>query len=519
MAVWADKAIVVVHGIGVQRREATLNSFISSLKKFAGVTGGRRFQEDTPFGEPLPPDAARIERNGVSADLYEVYWAPLTSRKTTARSVLWWLFRTTFVPGESWRPPSRKTLIDLVIAFIAVSFVLLTLTLGLSSLGNLTADAAKGACEQAAGDISECETVRKDIAPENGELTGDAVTVEGGAQLSSVISAIADSVSPGKLTNRPLKEITPTHAAEVLQEVAVWTWIVLMGVVFVTAQALYRLGQIARSMSPGSEAPVLIQIVFFVLLCLALFALIQLVPPVLVAFTWVLVLVGFVVRRARHFLSESLGDVQVYSERDENSEHAAAREAVLGEAEKVFSILSARDYKSIVVIGHSLGSVVAFTAMDRLTRRTPDLLPRIESFITIGTALEKVRYFFERKNPSERSAVEIDNAAKVLSRDRVWLNLWYLNDPVANPITTFQEGKSRYVNHPWRTTPELADLLNEGREKLVANVSFGFPLTPVPIWTHSKYWNDPPVIRLMADVALGPRAPTPGASSAAGPRP
>jgi hypothetical protein len=87
---WAKRAVVVVHGIGEQRRWTTRDSLIRGLKR-CGANSSTPQPESRPFGTPLPPDPLRVARDGVTADVYEVYWAPQTARKTTARSVLWWI--------------------------------------------------------------------------------------------------------------------------------------------------------------------------------------------------------------------------------------------------------------------------------------------------------------------------------------------------------------------------------------------------------------------------------------------
>jgi hypothetical protein len=496
---WPDRAIVVVHGIGEQRRGNALDALVRGLRR-CGAQRSELVQENKPFGEELPADAVRLRRRGTTADVYEVYWAPLVARKTTARSVLWWLLRASFLPGPKLRAPSKKTWWDLSAALLAVAAVTLLLFYALISLGNL---AAQVACR---GDPD----VRCLLPASQREVTGRQVTWGGLQQLGDVFAAIGRSL---ELTDRPLEELSPSHAATVLGELSVTDWLLLAVVALLSTQTLFRAGQIVTALVQGreryAENKLGVQVVIFVALLAALFLLIQMVAPVTVAFVLVFVAVGLVLRAARRFLAESLGDVQVYAERDENSEHYAAREAVLKQAEKTFELISRRGYEHIIVIGHSLGAVIAFTALDRLARRIPPLLPRIDAFITVGTALEKVRYFFERRKEHDKEAsARLIAPATTIASGRAWLNLWYANDVVANPITTFGSEGIGNKGYKWPHIPPLPKLLEEARHGLVVNIDFGYPVLPLPlVWTHSRYWADHAAMALMADVAFGSEEP------------
>jgi hypothetical protein len=492
---WPDRAIVVVHGIGEQRRGNALDALVRGLQG-CGARGGELVQESKPFGEDLPADAVRLTRAGKVADVYEVYWAPHAARKTTAKSVLWWLFRATFLPGSKLRAPSKKTWWDLSAAMVAVAAVTLLLLYSLISLGNLSAQVA---CRSDPDVMCEVPESQRDV-------TGRAVTWGGFRQIGAVFATIAESL---ELTDRPLAELSPSHAAAVLTKLSVRNWLLLAVALFLSTQAVFRLAQITIGLVQGrdrySDNKIGGQSLIFLVLLIALFFLIQILPPVTVAFVFVFVAVGLVLRAARRFLAESLGDVQVYAERDENSEHYAAREAVLKEAERTFELISRRGYRHIIVIGHSLGSVIAFTSLDRLVRRIPPLLSRIDAFITVGTALEKVRYFFERrKEQDDAASARLVAPAKTIATGRAWLNLWYANDVVADPITTFGSHGIECKGYKWRDVPPLNDLLHEARRGLVVNIDFGYPILPLPlVWTHSRYWADHSAMTLITDVAFG----------------
>ncbi len=489
-----DRAVVVIHGIGEQRRGNTLDAFVRGLKR-CGVGDAALIQENSPFDEPLPPDAVRVTRGDVQADIYEVYWAPHTARKTTARSVLWWLLRASFIPTGKIRRPSAKTWWDISAAGLAMLLLAFVVLYGVTSLGNLSAQVACRADPE----------VKCELPPDQRKVTGPEVTWGGGGQVGAVAQALWGSFN---FSDRPLKELTPEHAAEVLTLVPLQYWIVLMVVAFLSVQALYRVTQILSALVQGEprrkENRIGWQLMMLSAGLVAVFFLVQLVAPVLTALLVVVVLVGAFVRSGARFLSESLGDVQVYSERDENSEHYEARESVLAEAEKTFALVAKRGYRTIVVVGHSLGSVIAFTALDRLRRRIPALLSRIDTFITFGSALEKVLYFFERrKDPDEEASARLVQPAAEIAEGRTWLNLWYANDLVANPITSFQPEDEEPVLLRAIDLPVLADLLVFAKRHLVVNINYGYPILRLPlVWTHSRYWGDKSVMKLITDISL-----------------
>jgi hypothetical protein len=493
---WPGRAIVVVHGIGEQRRGNALDALVRGLQG-CGARGAELIQESRPFGEELPSDAVRLTRAGRAADVYEVYWAPLTARKTTARSVLWWLLRASFLPGSKLRAPSAKTWWDLSAAVLATTAVAALLLYALTSVGNLSAQVA---CR---GDPD----VNCAVPGSERDVTGRNVTWGGAGQVEAVFAAIGGSL---QVADRPLADFSPTHVGEALTKISTRYWLLSAVVVYVSAQALFRVSQIVVALVHGrqrySDNKLFLQTGTFLVLLAVLFVVVQMLPPVMVAFALVFVTVGFVLRAARRFLAESLGDVQVYAERDENSEHFAAREAVLKETEKTFELIARREYQHIVVIGHSLGAVIAFTALDRLARRIPPILSRIDAFITIGTALEKVRYFFERrKEQDDEASARLVAPARNIARGRAWLNLWYSNDVVANPITTFGSEGFDSKTYKWSELPAFDDLLQEASRGLVVNIDLGYPILRFPlVWTHSRYWGDHETMRLITEVAFRP---------------
>lgn len=495
---WPERAIVVIHGIGEQRRGNTVDAFVRALG-YCGAGTPRVIREKRSFGEKLPQDAIRVKRGDVQADVYEIYWASHTARKTKAASVLAWMYRATFIPAGKLKKPSRKTLWDVTAALLASVLIVFALLFGVTSLGNLSAQVA---CR------TDTEVVCE-LPAEQRNITGPGVTWE----LDQVLAIGRALTASLEIGDRPLRDVTPEHAAEVLTLIPLRYWALLMAIGFVVTQAMFRARQVIVGIFQGEprwrENRVGWQISMLLALVATLFVLVHTIAPVMTAFLLIVVVVGSFIRGATHFLAESLGDVQVYSERDENSEYHEARQAVLDEAEKTFALLAQRNYQHIYIVGHSLGSVIAFTALDRLRWRIPPLMGKIKGFITIGTALEKVRYFFERrKDADEEASARLVEAAVDIAEDRIWLNLWYSNDLVANPITTFDTPNKQHISYQFEDKPALPQLLQQATQRLVVNLECGYVVAPFPlIWTHSRYWGDRKVMQLITDIALPVTAP------------
>ena len=91
-------AIVYFHGIGQQSRYEELSRLIESFDDYAVVQSDERFEQLQVGVEPSRSDITdknigyvRFNCGGKEFRFYEVYWAPLTATGTTGWSVLTWL--------------------------------------------------------------------------------------------------------------------------------------------------------------------------------------------------------------------------------------------------------------------------------------------------------------------------------------------------------------------------------------------------------------------------------------------
>jgi hypothetical protein len=582
--------------MGNHQREATQRAFVAGLEKVGVTKDPGRHRERVPFDEPIPPSPIRVmdsaAKNARTADIYEVYWAPHTSGKTTARSVILWLARQTFLPGSALKRPSAKTIYDIAWLLISAVLIVFILLLSLLWLGDLTQEACQGLDlkESAANSSCSKKTEGEDNqATAETPVVGEEATIEQD-QLTLVVDHFVSSLGDAweGATGGQLGQIAPSRvfgdAIEVAKRVPLIQALILLAIAYVSAQFFFRLlelrgrkllklgwlaiqaaipiailllgwpywlalGSLAVEIvllallrrPLGADVSIMtVELLFFMLL-------VQLAPPVLVTFMVVAAATYALLRTISTFLSESLGDVQVYTNRNELVTYFTARRDVLATAQQLFKTLQRRNYDSVGIVGHSLGSVVAVDTMYTLSQRDPDLLPKIDSLVTFGSALEKVRYFFSRetddysplaledlraldeeisnaRDPSDtegRSAISqrlsaLQTAVAVTGRGeteggegRAWLNLWYRNDIVANPITTFRTSHLGPVSEDWSDQPTAewrAAVIGLARQNLLLNVRLGIRLG-LPFrwaWPHSDYWRDPRALLLIKDAAIFP---------------
>lgn len=100
---------------------------------------------------------------------------------------------------------------------------------------------------------------------------------------------------------------------------------------------------------------------------------------------------------------DSLGDVAIYTTTDIKSRHYPVRDRILsGAVERVRALLHDDRYPRVILAGHSLGSVIALDALNRINHRmnvglapwVPATGKGITALVTFGSPLDKVRRFF-----------------------------------------------------------------------------------------------------------------------------
>ena len=168
------------------------------------------------------------------------------------------------------------------------------------------------------------------------------------------------------------------------------------------------------------------------------------------------------------------------------------------------AVYSQEEYDRVIVVGHSLGSVIAYDALNMLILEDElDVVRRTPLFLTFGSPLDKTAFVFAVQAHGTSEAREalagsvqplIQDYAK---RPRRWINVWSPWDIISGELDLYD---------PPRDPDALPDPAASQR---VHNVRDQEATTL--LIAHTEYWKNPLVVGTIYDemIALSPSAPRP----------
>jgi hypothetical protein len=141
-------------------------------------------------------------------------------------------------------------------------------------------------------------------------------------------------------------------------------------------------------------------------------------------------------------------------------------------------------YSNVVVVGHSLGSVIAYDTLnaiinqDQLDGDKRRVVDRTEAFITLGSPLDKIAFLFRQKakNAFTRDMLAAAYQPMILSyknRPRWWVNVFCKKDIISGSLEYYDDPQC--ANSEQRRVRNFADPYNR----------------PSPISAHTGYWERP----------------------------
>jgi len=197
----------------------------------------------------------------------------------------------------------------------------------------------------------------------------------------------------------------------------------------------------------------------------------------------------------RYFLVEFVGDVAIYVSSYKVSKFHDVRDRIqattLAVAKAIYCARQTSDansmpeYDQVVMVGHSLGSVIAYDTLnaminyDEIERNGAlDVSHRTTRLITFGSPLDKTAYLFRTQVNSGRDLREALAAIQqpLILSDRYrtppfqWINIYSHMDIVS--------GRLKYYDNPERPKDEHVDNMID-------------PKAWVPIFAHTQYWENP----------------------------
>ena len=189
----------------------------------------------------------------------------------------------------------------------------------------------------------------------------------------------------------------------------------------------------------------------------------------------VLSIISLVHREVVNMLVSYLGDLVVYTQDNERKTTFKARAEILDAASNKIRLLldSPENYDQVLLAGHSLGSVIAYDAINIAVQRInldsnlADKYRKIRGLVTFGSPLDKIAFFFRyqstvndyvrrqliaqkhcfRTKDLDLSHCGADASATILLRnpygakldDEIqWVNYWDPLDPVSGQLDFYE---------------------------------------------------------------------------------
>lgn len=156
------------------------------------------------------------------------------------------------------------------------------------------------------------------------------------------------------------------------------------------------------------------------------------------------------------FLTDYMGDVEAWATYEETDARHMARNKVLERSLEVLThAFSDPACERVAVVAHSLGTSVAHDALLALSRRNraykpedpmtgPVPLTKLEHFVTMGSPIDKIEYFFESYASNSHRYKRVvedlrgDIGSPPFSRNGKphvhWINFWDQGDPISGPL-------------------------------------------------------------------------------------
>jgi hypothetical protein len=548
-------AVFVTHGMGQQVPFATLDAVFEQLRRLPPFSAVRPEAETVRLGDQqMQRLVLRLPSLGREIHFYEGYWAPLTEGEVSLRDISGFLLRagvngilnsTTsfsrwiFGRWQSYEIPVR-TWAYLVVALATIgSLALMNTVIGVVSAARATLGQAPPAWLSDAlfCDLTTTLNIFLVIATAfiitlgsarlarrtwlRGVLGFLSVVLFALTLLATILAGLAlpllilshlqheGAWSPGMLR---WSSLLGQHGAATLN-----TWCSAVFLALPVLVLLYALvtwawrfiraagSQIgARRANQQPLASLLVLAALAVGTMLIIIEVIALWPsggsdnhwPLRLLVTWVAVLL--LSGGVRRFLVQYLGDVAVYVEShtvDRFAElRARIRECVADRARAVFGATGQDAYAGVVVVGHSLGSVVSYDVLNQLLcedaidqqagKPTRDIAKRTPLFLTFGSPLDKTAFIFaiqHRRTTQAREALAASSQPMLQDyawRPERWVNIYSPWDIIS--------GALEYYDLPGAS--DTRQVTNE-RDRDATTL----------LMAHVEYWEDPLLPRVLAE--------------------
>jgi hypothetical protein len=159
-------------------------------------------------------------------------------------------------------------------------------------------------------------------------------------------------------------------------------------------------------------------------------------------------------------------------------------------------------YKRVIVVGHSLGSVVAYDLLNSLINedlanpaRSRNVAQRTPLLLTFGSPLDKTAFIFTTRAPRNADVRELLAAAKqpliddYAYRPDRWVNLWSPSDWINGSIDFYDPHCSpKSESHKQGKCGPTDPCQRGGRKRVQNEVD---PHSVTPLLAHNEFWTTP----------------------------
>lgn len=463
-------AVIVAHGMGQQTHFETLEAVAEIVRgaeaRTRGVAPPVTVRMARLDGRDLPRAEVRVTGgDGRPCDVhfYECYWAPLTEGKVTTMEAVWFLIlsglrgiRLTRFRGEFFRYMFDRPIRFAIPLHAILQFLAPVLVIAALLAINAIMVAVVAARVVPGGGVWVSDAMLADLTA---DLAMGLVGIFGGVVIAMLVSRL---LRPAPRDDPPEETIGLGAAA-----VSAVAWLFMLAALASIVLTAVMLAWHALEHLRGATTGRLVHPPLFA----GVFDGFEggdwtAAQWIALALVWGggLAINGFV----RGFLLQYVGDVAAYISSHTVSKFAEVRDAIQACALDVTEAVyrqriegAAFTYPAIVVVGHSLGSVVAYDALNKLlVKEALDSAPlevaqRTRMLLTFGSPLDKTAFIFRsfRRHPTgAREALAAAKQPMILdygNRPRRWINIHSPNDWISGSLEYYDDKDQRDREPQW----------------------------------------------------------------------
>jgi hypothetical protein len=196
--------------------------------------------------------------------------------------------------------------------------------------------------------------------------------------------------------------------------------------------------------------------------------------------------VAFVVRS---FLIQYAGDVAVYVQPQVVDRFHELRQAIRSAVWRTARAVYGAEYDDIILVGHSLGSVVVYDALNRMLidqtlggSHAPEVASRTRLLLTFGSPLDKTAFFFATQGSGTEAREALAASVQpLIARDALrprWVNIYSRWDIISGGLDYY-------------------DRLDRSNRNPVENIKDRKASTLLA--AHVEYWRNPTLFKTIID--------------------